>query len=238
MGPRARIPGAPHGSMRRDGNSSGNSARERVSLLPRVRAGWRRTAALRADPRRALEPDLSRRHGRAQRGAEEAATRPRAADRARHAAGAPRACGARGQRRARPAPDRAMRRRIGQRLPVLRDGVPARRRAAKRAARRLPRCSRRPRAREPRARRDLGCAAQRRRGGRRPLRLRPARRIPRAAAAALAQPVGGQPHRAAARDRRAARATRARCPRTPTRRSYTATSASEISRSTPATRAA
>src|SRR5262249_57043459 len=75
----------PHVTLRwptlawRYGHPSGHPTRHRDALLPRVRAGRRRAAALRADQRRALQPHLSRGPGRAPRGAAAPAPRPRAA---------------------------------------------------------------------------------------------------------------------------------------------------------------
>ena len=105
-------------------------------LVRRVDPGRRAAAALRAHRGRALEPDLPRRR-RGRRALDPAppAARHQARLRARHGPRAPDPDRARGQRRARAAPARALRRRVGHGRRVLRHGARRRARAARRGRR-------------------------------------------------------------------------------------------------------
>ena len=161
-------------------------------VVPRVGPRRRAAAELRAHRRRALEPDLPRlRRRRRPLDPAPPAARDDARLRPRHGPRAPHPQRAGGHRRARAAPDRAVRRRVGHRRRLLRHG--AGRRAG--AARRGRRGGGLRRGRPPRPRRGAGGharrPARRRPRRRRARRARPPRRLRRAPAQALEAPVGG-----------------------------------------------
>ena len=121
----------------------------------------------------------------------------------------------------------------GQRHALLRHGVPPRRRARARAARRLRRHAGDAPAHQPGDDRHAGAPARGRLPRRRPRGLRPSRGLPRTPGAALGAAVGAlEDRRRCRRSTSSPRACAPRCRRRRRRRSCTATSASATWRST------